>query len=230
MFFSCESLEEIPNLDFSSATRLQNTFRYCRLLKELPALNTSNVTNMSGVLSYTGVTEVPNWDFSNVTNMSESFNGSNIEVVDIELPKVENLASAFSYCSNLKRVERLYAPNCTTFISTFFYARELEYLAELDFSKATQLGSFFGNLTMDKLTDVGGFKNLKVSWNTNAGLDKCPNLTYESLMNILNGLYDFVGNGEEGGKIIKLSKQAQSKLSDDDIAVAINKGWTVNFG
>jgi hypothetical protein len=43
-------------------------------------------------------------------------------------------------------------------------------------------------------------------------------------MNVINGLYDFVGNGEVGGKTLLLSTASQSKLSDADIEIATNKG------
>ena len=58
---------------------------------------------------------------------------------------------------------------------------------------------------MSSLTDVGGWENLSCDWNDNYGLRACPNLTYQSCINILNGLYDFVGNGSATRKTVYIS-------------------------
>ena len=59
--------------------------------------------------------------------------------------------------------------------------------------------------------------------------DKTPNLTYESCINILNGLYDFTGNGETPA-----SNQGKLKVHSnflttvgDEISIGTNKGWTI---
>ena len=82
---------------------------------------------------------------------------------------------------------------------------------------------------MSTLTDVGGWENLKCNWNDDCGLASCPNLTKESCLNILNGLYDFTGNGETPN-----SNQGQLKVHPnflatvgDKISIGIDKGWTI---
>ena len=81
---------------------------------------------------------------------------------------------------------------------------------------------------MPKLTELGGFINIKVSIE-NYAFTQLPNLTYQSCINVLNGLYDFTGNG-------KTPTSAQGKLKvhanfltavGDEISIATNKGWTV---
>jgi hypothetical protein len=80
------------------------------------------------------------------------------------------------------------------------------------------------------LTDVGGFLNMKASWDNNYGLYKCSGLTYDSCINILNGLCDFTGNGET-----PTSSQGKLKVHanflttvGDQIEIGTNKGWTIS--
>jgi hypothetical protein len=65
----------------------------------------------------------------------------------------------------------------------------------------------------------GGFKGLKV----NMYLDKCYSLSYESLMNVINKLADGVS-----GKTLYLHQDCVNMLSDDDIAIATSKGWSIS--
>lgn len=50
-------------------------------------------------------------------------------------------------------------------------------------------------------------------------------LTYESLMSIINALYDYSGTGET--KTLTLHPTAKARLSDADIAIGTQKGWTI---
>ena len=77
---------------------------------------------------------------------------------------------------------------------------------------------------------MGGLEGLKTSWNNNYGLVKCPNLTRESCINILNGLYDFVGNSQTPSSSQgKLKVHANFlKAVGSDISIATNKGWQVS--
>ena len=81
-----------------------------------------------------------------------------------------------------------------------------------------------------KLVNVGGFLNMRSKWDDSYGLSKLPSLSYESYINILNGLYDFTANGEtptsNEGKL-KLHSNAFNLLTTDDIARATGKGWNL---
>ena len=52
-------------------------------------------------------------------------------------------------------------------------------------------------------------------------------LEHSSLLLIINGLYDYVGAGSSGTRYIKLGATNLAKLSDEDKAIATNKGWTI---
>ena len=111
----------------------------------------------------------------------------------------------------------------------FYFCPNLRTLPELDASKVNNIANYFrsggGNLT-----DVGGWKNLKINWNDNYGLVRCPNLTYQSCINILNGLYDFSGNGETPNSNQGKLKVAQSFIDKvgDEISIGTAKGWVIS--
>ena len=54
----------------------------------------------------------------------------------------------------------------------------------------------------------------------------CPNLTYESLMSTIEHLKDY--SGTETSKNLGLGETNLAKLTDEEKAIATQKGWTMN--
>ena len=91
------------------------------------------------------------------------------------------------------------------------------------------------------LTTIEGFYNLGMAyiqsnayyWSYTLNLGKSTDLTYESLMNVINGLYDLNISYKvaEGGTLYRqkviMSSASIAKLTDDEIAIATNKGWDI---
>lgn len=169
--------------------------------------------DMSYVFAYSIIAEVPPLDVSNVTNMYQMFyNCKNIISLDLsswDTSKVTIMNGMFNSCSKLTSLSSLRADS----LSIPSYA------------------SPFGSGNNTTLVNFGGFINLKSSWNGSYCVDKLTALSHQSLINILNGLYDFTGNGvtptSSQGKI-KLGSTHLAKLSDDEKAIATNKGWTLS--
>lgn len=112
--------------------------------------------------------------------------------------------------------------------------KNIEYIQELDATNALTgynpldvLQVYSGTTN---LTYFGGFKNQKWSMDSNYFLTRCPNLTRESCLAIVNNLYDFTGNGEtptsSEGKL-RVHANFLTALGDD-INIAISKGWQVS--
>ena len=119
--------------------------------------------------------------------------------------------------------------NVTTVERIFYNCPNIRTVPLLDFSNVTKFDRVFGLSENTPLTTLGGFKDLKIDWNDNYGLAKCPNLTYESVMNVINNLYNFRANGDETTtKTIKFHANSLALLSDDDKAIATNKGWILS--
>ena len=215
MFNSCINLTYIPHLDTSNVTDMSSMFTGCSKLTTIPLMDTSNVTNMSSMFaSCAALTIIPQLDTSNVTSMSQMFSNCSklTELPDFNCVKVTNFGgSSYSswlyYCSNIKKI------------------------GVVDCDSVTNIGYFFGNGNRTYLTEFGGCRNLgkasSVS-NTNGSyfMTYAPNLTYESVMNVINGLYDRASAGLSV-LTLKLHANHLAMLSEDDIAIATNKGWTI---
>lgn len=207
MFSGCGSLESIPLIDTSKVTTMYQTFHWCGALQTIPLIDTSNVTSMKQMFQYCSRLEsVPHLNTSNVVDFQEMF----------------------SSCGSLKSIPQFDTSKATTMYQMFNYCSKLVSIPPLDASSVTYDRGPFGSSDFPNLTDVGGFINLKVSWNyTYYGINKLPNLTYQSCINILNGLYDFRGNGDETTTRILKVHQNFINLVGDEISIATNKGWQI---
>lgn len=136
---------------------------------------------------------------------------------------VEDAYAMFSNCVSLKTIPDLDTSNIEWMSSMFSSCASLTSIPLLDCGKVTSANNMLYGCK--SLTDLGGFKDLKVSI-TYGFLEDSPNLTTESLMNVINNLYDLTANGLSG-ETLKFGTTNLNKLTSDQIAVATNKGWTL---
>ena len=145
--------------------------------------------------------------------------------------KVRNMREMFSDCRNLQTIPSLDTSKVTQMYNMFASCRSLVSIPALN-AQSLNMPSYqgiFGYSELPNLINFGGFLNLKYSLTNDGNLKKLPNLTYQSCINILNGLYDFTGNGETPG-----SNQGQLKVHQnfldkvgDEISIGTNKGWQI---
>ena len=211
MFYYCTNLQTIPLIDTSNVTDMSSMFQYCYKLQTIPLIDTSNVTNMYYMFSTCqNLQTIPLLDTSNVTNMYHMFESCyKLQTMpQIDTSKATDMGSMFAGCSSLVSIPALN-----------FRSLNMPSYAGL-----------FGYSELPKLTDLGGFLNLKTSLESDNNLKRLPNLTYESCINVLNGLYDFTGNGEtpssKQGKL-KVHQNFLDKVGDE-ISIGINKGWVIS--
>ena len=128
---------------------------------------------------------------------------------------------SFNSCASLKFIDIPETVKFTSDSGAFNSASSLESISLVDASEWSSSVTF-----PPSLIHIGGFKDLKVgqSWGF---LDYCPNLTVQSLMNVINNLYDLTANGLSG-QTLKFGSTNLNKLTADQIAIATNKGWTLN--
>lgn len=206
--FGYSQFTEVPEwVDFDGVTNMRNFFYSCDKLTTIPFIDTSKVTDMYGTFANcSSLISVPNLNTSNVTTIESIFTGcKNLT----KFPEIDT--------SNVTRID-YFIQNCTSLTS----------VPALNAGKVSSVGLLFGSSELPNLTDFGGFIGLKASINNNYGFIKTPNLTYESCINILNGLYDFTGNGETPSGIqgkLKVSQSFMDKLSEEDLQIATGKGW-----
>lgn len=226
---------EVPEwVDFDGVTDMSCMFNDCQNIKTIPLIDTINVINMNFMFqNCRNLQAIPLIDTSNVTYMNGMFqNCSNLQTIpQIDTINVTEMGSMFSNCSNLQAIPLIDTSNVRNMDSMFYSCSNLTSLPALN-AKSLNMGQYsglFGYSELPKLTDFGGFLNLKCSLTNDKNLKKLPNLNYESCINVLNGLYDFTGNGEtpnsEQGKL-KVHQNFLDKVGDE-ISIGINKGWQI---
>ena len=210
MFYGCKSLINVPLFDTSNVTKMNNMFYSCDKLKSVPLFNTSNVTNMESMFQYCSSLEsVPLFDTSNVTTMR----------------------NMFANCTLLENIPSFNSVKNTTLYS-FVNGNKIKSIGKLRCDSVTTVLYFSYFVTLSTLTDLGGFENLGMQptlegTSDSYFLNAMPNLTKESLLNVLNGLYDRASAGYST-LTLKLHNNHKALLSDNELAIATNKGWIIS--
>lgn len=217
MFQWCSSLQTVPLFDTSNVVDMANTFTACISLTSVPLFNTSKVTTMGSMFSdCSKLLEIPNFDTSNVTNMYAMFlNCSQITTIpELNTVKVANFQQTFQNCSKLEMLPLLNCQSCTNIYSIV-------------------------NGT-NNITTLGGFQNLGQAYKTTQSanyayykldLSKQTKLTEQSLINVLNNLYDIATAGCNTQQVI-LGTTNLAKLTSEEGQTALSnaqaKGWTIS--
>lgn len=168
--------------------------------KFAPRTGTNCVGMFAGNYS---ITNIDTFDTSNVTDIDCMFHGC-INLKSIGLLDLSSVK--FVWGSGIIFSSSIIADDAPSSDDSYIIPFELEYL--------------------------GGFKDYGKSFSADniaiIDLSLCPKLTYESVMNVINTVYDFggpfTGTGIPRGGII-LHSDVYSRLSADDIAIANKKGW-----
>ena len=231
MFYECDSLETIPLIDTSNVTGMSFMFGHCHKLQTIPLIDTSNVIYMNNMFSFCiELQTIPLIDTSNVTRMDSMFSNCSLlqTIPQIDTSNVTDMSHMFDNCFNLQTIPSIDTSNVTKMNYMFTYCQKLQTLPKFNCQKVTDMTRYFTKTSggMSSLTDVGGWENLKCNWDDVYGLATCPNLTYQSCINILNGLYDFVGNGSTETRTLRVHPNFLTTVGDE-ISIGTNKGWQI---
>ena len=231
MFYECNSLETIPLIDTSNVTGMSFMFGHCHKLQTIPLIDTSNVIYMNNMFSFCiELQTIPLINTSNVTRMDSMFSNCSLlqTIPQIDTSNVTDMSHMFDNCFNLQTIPSIDTSNVTEMNYMFTYCQKLQTLPKFNCQKVTDMTRYFTKTSggMSSLTDVGGWENLKCNWDDVYGLATCPNLTYQSCINILNGLYDFVGNGSTETRTLRVHPNFLTTVGDE-ISIGTNKGWQI---
>ena len=223
-----EAIESLPSLVVNENGTYEGAYKDIEV--NVPQTTKISVKDSGIKLGYSNFNSIPDvFDFSGVTNMRYMFcYCENILTIPyIDTSNVTDMYYMFQGCSKLETIPSIDTSKVQT-MHRMFGGTAISSLPEFDCSSLTNIERLFYS-TGDKLVECGGWKNLKINWTDNYSLSRCPNLSYQSCINILNGLYDFVGNGETPN-----SNQGQLKvhqnfldLVGDEISIGVNKGWVL---
>lgn len=233
---------DLSGWNINKITDLYSTFNHCENLTsiDLTGWGINKVTDMQTAFrNCTNLTEIKgieDWDVSNVTHFYQTFQGcENLILPDLSnwkpKNKITHLICMFDGCQQIESLD-LSGWNTSEveqFWDIFFNCKKLKNLniTGWDFSKETYRNGntpFYGCYS---LTNLQFGKNLKVS----TSFSHSTQLTVDSLLSIINGLYDFTGNGVTPTSlqgVLTLGSENLSKLSSNQKAIATRKGWVLN--
>ena len=254
MFYGCSSLKSIPELNTSNGTNFYGMFDGCKSLITIPELNTKNGTEFGYMFSdCDSLLTIPELDLSNATSLNYFINNCDkLEIVpSIYLPKSTKVNYLVCACNNIKEFGDLRFPAATS-SSSLFYQSSFNYVSEIG---AFDLSSYSSSSNkVDIPANPNLLKKVKIVGNAlKRGIDFSSSgipvfvreyeadaldcdmsfnywvaLTKQSLLNILNAL---VEQPEGTTKTLTLNKTYHiPQLSDEEKAIAINKGWTISEG
>ena len=236
LFSGCSFLKSIPAMNTQNVTNMSYMFNGCVELSTVPLLNTSNVTNMFSMFCRcVSLTEIPILDTGKVTDMTEMFSdcSSLRQIPLLDTKSCASMSGMFRNCSSITEIPELDTSNVTNMYTMFIKCTSLATVPMLDASKTTDVWYMFDKCP--SLVMLGGLKNLGMSYASiwSAGesratlnLSDSPLLTHDSLMNVINNLYDIKSKGVKP-QILKLGNTNKAKLTAEEIAIATNKGWNV---
>ena len=227
MFYFCESLTDLDlsSLDTSKVTNMQYVFNYCSKLTDLDLsnFNTNNVTNMKYMFSnckkLTSL-NLSNFNTSNVTSMDNMFEHCNVltelNLSGFNTSKVTSMNRMFNGCNALTELD----------LSGFDASNVIKVGTMFDWCRALTKFKCFKNLGKGYTQKSNNYNNYKLDFSYSS-------LEYESLMDIINNLYDLnlTYDVANGGTLYRqslvLGSTNLAKLTEEEIAIATNKGWNV---
>ena len=235
-FSNCQNLTNIPNINTSNVTNMSTMFSGCKKIKTIPMLNTEKVTNMQGMfIECASLIEIPELDTSNVTTMTSMFNRcTNLKTIPtMNTNKVTNMASMFYY-SGITTIPELDTSKVTNVYNMFYSCSGLITIPKLNFENVNNVSGFLYDAS--NVVNIGGFENLGAAYSTTKSanysyysldLTSCTKLTHESLMNVINNLYDIKTKGCKA-QSLRLGATNLAKLTAEEIQIATDKGFSVS--
>ena len=234
-------IKQIPLLDTSNVTNMYATFANLTNITTMPLIDTSNVTNMTSMFqSCSKLTNIPLLNTSNVTNMTTMFDGcSNLtSIPQLDTSKVTIMNNMFASCSKLTSIPQLDTSKVTNMSNMFTSCSKLTSIPQLDASNVNNVYSMFSYC--NNITELGGFENLGQGYSTTSAanysicmlnLSSLTKLTEQSIINVLNNLYDIKTKGCNTQKVI-LGNTNLAKLTSTEGLAALKQaqdyGWTVS--
>lgn len=239
--FGADNLISV-NLNLPEATNIEYGFFACRKLTTCN-INAPKATDCNNIFHSSGIKTV-NISTGKQCKMVQAFyTCRNLETVVLS-GVFSTLEYAFYECSSLKELPAIqvsYDEFKPTSLDSAFNHTALTKFPILngyvDFGRSnvrndfvqeiprynTPMSSLNSHLIFEtpQLTTVGGFIKMATKI---VNFRMCPLLTRDSILNVFNDLFSITSGIET--RII-FHEEAYNRLSEEDIAIAVNKRWTV---
>ena len=235
LFFRNSHLKNIDasNWDTSNVTSMYFAFSSMTNLEHVDFADwdVSHVTNFYAMFDGStkiGTIDVSKWDTSSATDMGWMFNGNNLKHLDVSnfnTRKVTNMYMMFSRCRSLTKLDisNFNTSNVLNFGGVFSYwsnvCEDLN-ISGLNLTKVTNIDNAFSN-TNCKVIRCDGLRLPNIDMST-IGLHTSTELTVDSIVGLLNALPQ-----SDKGYSFQIGDVNITKLTDEQKAIATNKGWTL---
>lgn len=148
------------------------------------------------------------------------------KIVGLDISKVTSIdsfsASSFYAYDFFKDYGEQWNTTPITNFNNSFNDTGLVYIPSLDFANVTAIGNMFNSTS--RLMNIGEISNIKIS---GININQAVNLNHDTLLRFLNALHDYASEGDTGTYTITFGNINLSKLTDEEKAIATNKGWTL---
>ena len=213
MFYGCMYIEmiDLSGFDISAVKELSGLFSNCQSLTtlKLDGLNPSSATTLSSLFYNCYALpsiDLSGWSVSEVQYATylfyQCYNIASISLAGWNLIKLTDGSRMFSDCSSLMNLN----------------------LSQCNFSRLSNTSSMFYNCKVLTNLNMDGATLPKTDLD-NWYLDTCTALTVESLVSVLNALPQLP---DGTSYTCRIGSTNLAKLSDDQKAIATNKGWVLS--
>ena len=212
MFYNLVNLESIEGIINSAESMTFNYFFYgCESLTSIPDFDTSSCNSTQSMFyNCSSLTTIPNLDFSGTNTLQNTFrNCTNLTIIpDLNIPELQFMANAFSGCISLTVAPTI---NATAGI--------------------TDMKSTFSGCTSLTTIPIYNLGREGYSSSVSSMISNCPNLTNDSLHNVLIMLSE--GNIITGTKTLAYvgfsETQANVATTFEEWTTMQNNGWTTGY-
>ena len=169
----------------------------------------SKATSFDGIIPFTATSDVTRMDsmFRDCSNLTS------IPLLDTS--KVTSMVSAFNSCSSLKSIPSLDTSNVTDMSYMFAYCSSLTSIPSLDTSKVTTM-----NYMLERCSSLETIHMINIG--ADLDISSSTKFTREALLEIIGNLKTVTST-----TILTMGATNLAKLTDEDKAIATNKGWSL---
>lgn len=249
MFRNCSQLQtlDVSKWDVSNVTNMSGMFEGCSKLTtiDVSKWDTSSLTGISGMFKDCDSVQsldIAHFDVSRCTSFLYLFANcsllENITCKDFNTSNVIDMSTCFGHCSSLKtldltgwdmskvtRMEYVFT-RCTSLevLDITGWNMESTTGAANFSSHCDSLQSIIGNRTIEEVIADNIATMIGLSASAGVNFASSPNLDRASMRAIINGVADMTGK-----TALKMAFHANAKarLTEEDIAIATNKNWTI---
>jgi len=202
-----------------------NSFSLLHYMKLIDC--TINASTFEFTRTYFRKAEFVNSKIINVKSLDNGFTRlyslSSIKnmIDNMQFNSLNNMRYCFQDSCILENIEYIDTSLVTNFQHCFYNDFNLKTIENLDFYSATNVDAVFSNCI--NLIAINNVENIKIN---GINISSCVLLNHDTLIRFLNALYNY-SNSEETYAII-FGATNLAKLTDEELAIAQNKGWTVS--